>query len=199
MGTILKPEEMAERMKTISDNIRTIMEIRPIKAPRYSDIIEKAKDRIDAKMEEIGKTGIKRNRTPDNTPQNHNKKPKNTPQGSQTPEYQTDVTSQTSQSANYRARKRKSAENEQYNEEAREKQGAKGKRRKITKITQASKIALSLEKDKTIKNKKITPRNNKTPLGGRKTKRKKKQSAKKRHRTRTKQEHSQKSHPRKAK
>merc|ERR1712112_310003 len=127
MGTILKPEEMAERMKTISDNIRTIMEIRPIKAPRYSDIIEKAKDRIDAKMEEIGKTGIKRNRTPDNTPQNHNKNPKNTPQGSQTPEYQTDVTFQTAQSANCRARKRKSAENEQYNEEARENKGERKK------------------------------------------------------------------------
>merc|ERR1712112_592313 len=140
MGTILKPEEMAERMKTISDNIRTIMEIRPIKAPRYSDIIEKAKDRIDAKMEEIGKTGIKRNRTPDNTPQNHNKKPKNAPQGSQTPEYQTDVTFQTAQSANKRATKRKSAENEQNNEEEeREKQGTKGKRRKITNITQARK------------------------------------------------------------
>merc|ERR1712112_490630 len=60
------------------------------------------------------------------------------------------------------------------NEEEREKQGTKGKRRKITNITQARKKALSIEEDKTNKNKRITPRNNKTTIGKRKNKEKEK-------------------------
>ena len=66
---------MEERMKIISGNIRTIVEMRSINTPRGNGIIEKEKGGIDAKMKEIGK-GIKRNRTPENAPESQSKKPK---------------------------------------------------------------------------------------------------------------------------
>ena len=98
-------------------------------------------------MKEIGKTGIKRNRTPENAPENHSKKPKK-PQESQTPEYQTNIPIHTTPKENYLVGKKKNVENEQNTEEEKKTRN-KGKNKKITNITQANKKTSPLENDKT--------------------------------------------------
>ena len=87
--TVLKPAEMAERMKKIMGNINTIATTRSTKTPQGNDITEKAKDRINAKMKEIGQAGIKR--TAHQKIHQKHEKQKNKPQDNKTPVYQTNM------------------------------------------------------------------------------------------------------------
>merc|ERR1712112_49408 len=57
--TVLKPAEMADRMKIIMNNINTIMKKKSKKTPQGNNITEKAKGRINEKMNAIGQKGIK--------------------------------------------------------------------------------------------------------------------------------------------